>query len=150
ASGADAGSGPAQPKAPTLRQPAIDALRIRHEMRDKVNAVLLGVVSGSIDPTDLGKATDLAISLGATRDGLRPLLVIGKLTVQNAVDIVFARGIDIGIVQSDVLAALKRDPPFPGIENYLRYVTKLYDEEVHIVAGADIESIKGSGLQESE
>jgi hypothetical protein len=41
-----------------------------------------------------------------------------------------------------VLAALKRDPPFPGIENYLQYITKLYDEEVHILAGKEINSIE--------
>ncbi|HYK16544.1 MAG TPA: TAXI family TRAP transporter solute-binding subunit [Bryobacteraceae bacterium] len=62
--------------------------------------------------------------------------------MQNATDIVFARGVDGGIVQSDVLDALKRDPPFPGIEKYLQYITKLHDEELHILAGPDIHSIE--------
>jgi uncharacterized protein len=48
----------------------------------------------------------------------------------------------MGIVQSDVLAALKRNPPFPNVENYLQFITNLYDEEVHILAGKDIDSIK--------
>jgi uncharacterized protein len=127
-----------------LRAPqgaAIAARQVRHAMRGKVNEGLVGIVSGSVDATDLGKATDLAIGLDAARDHLRPLLIVGKGAFQNVTDIVFARGIDVGIIQSDVLAALKRDPPFPGIENYLQYITKLYDEEVHVLAGKDIDSI---------
>jgi hypothetical protein len=59
-------------------------MRIRHEMRDKANIGLVGIVSGSMDATDLGKATDLAIGLDAASEGLRPLLIIGKGAFQNA------------------------------------------------------------------
>jgi TRAP-type uncharacterized transport system substrate-binding protein len=115
---------------------------MRHAMRETINGGLVGTISGSMDATDLGKATDLAIGLGTEGSRLRPLLIIGRGALLNVTDIVFARGIDIGIVQSDVLAALKRDPPFPGIENYLQYISKLYDEEVHILAGKEINSIE--------
>ena len=53
----------------------------------------------------------------------------------------FARGIDFAIVQTDVLDEIKREPPFPGVEKYLRYVTKLYDQELQVLAGPDIQSI---------
>ncbi|TMJ51780.1 MAG: TRAP transporter substrate-binding protein, partial [Alphaproteobacteria bacterium] len=64
----------------------------------------------------------------------------GKGAFQNVTDIVFARGIDIGIIQSDVLAALKRNPPFPHVESFLQYITRLYDEEVHILAAKGVNS----------
>jgi TRAP-type uncharacterized transport system substrate-binding protein len=51
------------------------------------------------------------------------------------------RGIDFGIVQTDVLDEIKRNPPFPGVEKYLQYITKLYDRQVQILAGPDIQSI---------
>lgn len=111
-------------------------------MRTEVNAGLVSIMSRGMEGTELWEATDLAASLGLARDHLRVLPIAGKGGMQNATDIVFARGVDIGIVQSDVLAALKRDPPFPGIENYLQYITKLYDEEVHILAGTQIQSIE--------
>lgn len=114
----------------------------RHAMRDEVNAGLVGVESRGMENTELWEATDLAASLGGARDQLRILPIAGKGALQNATDIVFARGVDIGIIQSDVLAALKRNPTFPGIENYLRYITKLYDEEVHVLAGTQIQSIQ--------
>lgn len=131
----DPGSASSHPREPH------DAAQLRHAMRDKVNGGLVGVVSGGMDATDLGKATDLAINLETKEGQLRPLLIVGKGAFRNVTDIVFARGVDIGIVQSDVLAALKRDPPFPGIENYLEYITKLYDEEAHILTGKEINSI---------
>jgi uncharacterized protein len=36
---------------------------------------------------------------------------------------------------------IKRNPPFPGVENYLQYITHLYDRQVQILAGPDIQSI---------
>jgi uncharacterized protein len=111
-------------------------------MRDEVNAGLVGIISRGMEGTELWEATDLAASLGRAQDHLRILPIAGRGALQNATDIVFARGVDIGIIQSDVLAALKRDPPFPGIENYVRYITKLYDEEVHVLAGTQIHSIE--------
>jgi TRAP-type uncharacterized transport system substrate-binding protein len=70
------------------------------------------------------------------------LPIAGIDASQAASDVVFARGVDLGIIGSDVLVALKRDPPFPGIDQYLQYVTKLYDEEVHVLARSDIQSVE--------
>jgi uncharacterized protein len=139
-SGSEGVPGAATPDPRGPKQATIGTARIRHAMRDQVNAGLVSIVSGSMDATDVEEATDLAVGLDGIRDHLRIVPVIGKGASQNVTDIVFARGIDIGIIQLDVLAALKRDPPFPGIENYLRYITKLYDEEVHILARKDIAS----------
>jgi len=53
----------------------------------------------------------------------------------------FAHGVDFGIVQTDVLDEIKRNPPFPNVEKYLQYVTKLYGQDLHVLAGPDIQSI---------
>jgi uncharacterized protein len=123
------------------------ASQIRHVMRDEVNAGLVGIISAGMEGTELGETTDLAASLDGARDHLRILPIAGKGAFQNATDIVFARGVDIGVIQSDVLAALKREPPFAGIENYLRYITKLYDEELHVLAGTQMRSVEDLASQ---
>ena len=52
--------------------------------------------------------------LGARRrDRLRVLPVVGKGSLQNVTDILFLRGIDIGIVQSDVLTYARRSSCIP-------------------------------------
>jgi TRAP transporter TAXI family solute receptor len=109
---------------------------VRRTMRDEINTGLVGIVSEGTDYT-----VDLALTLAGEQTRLRVLPIAGAGALQNAKDVVFARGIDFGIVQSDVLDEIKRNPPFPGVEKYLRYVTKLYDQELHVLAGSDIQSI---------
>jgi uncharacterized protein len=113
---------------------------IRHALREQVNSGLVTIIFAGLDHDDLSDATDLIDSLGEAN--LRILPVAGEGAKQNATDLLFARGIDIGIVPTDVLASLKRQPPFPGIEGFLQYITKLYDEEIHILAGSDIRSLE--------
>jgi TRAP-type uncharacterized transport system substrate-binding protein len=110
--------------------------QLRHTMRDEINNGLLGIVSEGTDYT-----VDLALALTSEQSHLRLLPIAGAGALQNAKDVVFARGIDFGIVQTDVLDQIKRNPPFPGVEKYLQYVTKLYGQELHVLAGPDIQSI---------
>src|SRR5713226_5043827 len=114
------------------------AVQLRHNLRDKINSGLVGIVSEGTDETvDMA----LALTAQAEHDRLRLLPIAGAGASQNAEDVMLARGIDFGIVQTDALDEIKRNPPFPGVEKYLQYVTKLYDRQVQILAGPDIQSI---------
>ena len=123
----------AKPTAPREDREAI----LRHNMRDEINAGLVGIVSEGTDYT-----VDLALSLAGEQNRVRVLPVAGAGASQNAKDVMFARGIDFAILQTDVLDEIKRNPPFPGVEKYLQYVTKLYDQQLHVLVGADIQSIE--------
>ena len=103
----------------------------------RANSGTVGVISGAIDGTYVRIAADLAAVLDDP-DRLRVLPIIGKGSVQNLSDIIYLRGIDLGIVQSDALAYVTRERMFPGVTEAIRYVTKLYDEEVHILARPEI------------
>jgi len=114
------------------------AVQFRHNLRDKINSGLVGIVSEGTDETvDMA----LALTAQAEHDRLRLLPIAGAGASQNAEDVMLTRGVDFGIVQTDVLDETKRNPPFPGVEKYLQYVTKLYDRQVQILAGPDIQSI---------
>jgi uncharacterized protein len=114
--------------------------RIRHALRDQVNSGLVTIILGGLDSGDLSDATDLVTTVKGAR--LRILPVAGAGAAKDVTDLLFARGIDIALVQTDVLASLKRQAPFPGIENFLQYIAKLYDEEVHILARREIHSLE--------
>jgi TRAP-type uncharacterized transport system substrate-binding protein len=120
--------------------PVDPALRLRHTMRDEINSGLVGIVSEGTDYT-----VDLALALTGGQTQLRLVPIAGAGVLQNAKDVMFARGVDFAVVQTDVLDEIKRNPPFPGVENYLRYVTRLYDQELHVLAGPDIQSIEDLG-----
>jgi TRAP transporter TAXI family solute receptor len=74
-------------------------------------------------------------------DLLRVLNVLGKGSAQNLADILYLKGIDVGIVQSDVLAYAKSHHLFPGVEQSVQYIAKLYDEEVHVLAAPSVRSL---------
>jgi TRAP transporter TAXI family solute receptor len=48
------------------------------------------------------------------------------------------RGIDIGFVQADALTYAKQHAMFGGLTQNIRYIAKLYDEEVHVLVRKDI------------
>lgn len=107
----------------------------------RANKGTVSIISGGIGGTYIRIATDLAAVLDEG-EKLRILPIAGKGSMQNIHDILYLKGIDLGIVQSDVLAYIKREQLYPGIENRLRYVTKLYNEEFHLVAREGVTSIE--------
>jgi TRAP transporter TAXI family solute receptor len=110
------------------------------QQRDLVNQATVGIISGGVAGTYVRIAADLADAFDEGYD-LRVLPVIGKGSVRNIEDLLLLRGIDIAIVQSDVLEFYRRTDMYPGIEDKIAYITKLYDEEVHILARAGIGSV---------
>jgi TRAP transporter TAXI family solute receptor len=120
--------------APESTKRSMDTLRVR------INAGTVGIVSGGINGTYIRIAAELASVLD-NGDTLRVLPLVGKGSVQNIADILFLKGVDIGIVQSDVLAYIKRERLYPGADTSIEYIAKLYNEEVHVLAGKGIAQI---------
>jgi hypothetical protein len=69
-----------------------------------------------------------------------PVLGVGGL--QNLNDVLFLKGIDMGVVDEDnVILLKKRDPQlYANIEQSVQYITKLYNSEYHVLARSDIKS----------
>jgi uncharacterized protein len=111
------------------------------DLRDRVNRGTVGLISGGVNGTYIRIAADLANVLDHG-DDLRILPIVGKGSVQNITDILYLRGTDIGIVQSDVLAYMKNAGIHPTIDRRIRYITKLYNEEFHVLAAGGIDSIQ--------
>jgi len=127
---ATAGAAPAQGGPPTLTT-----------LSARANAGTVGIISGGPDGTYVRIAADLAAVLD-DGDALRVLPILGKGSLQNIADILVLRGVDIGIVQSDVLAFARRERLLPGLDSLIQYIAKLYDEEVHVLARPEIARIE--------
>ncbi|NGM20792.1 TAXI family TRAP transporter solute-binding subunit [Roseomonas stagni] len=110
-------------------------------MAARANAGTVGIVAGGVDGTYIRIAADLAAVLDDA-DRLRVIAMIGRGSVQNIADIMVLRGVDLGIVQSDVLAYARRERLFPSVDRLIQYVCKLYDEEIHILAAPGIASVQ--------
>ena len=109
------------------------------ELRERINRGTVGLISGGVNGTYIRISADLADVL----DGpdLRVLSIIGKGSVQNTADLLYLRGIDVAIVQSDVLEFLERQRKYTGIKSRIHYVTKLYNEEFHLLVRDEINSL---------
>lgn len=110
------------------------------QLASEVNGGTVGLISGGITGTYVRIASDLAAVLD---DGtnLRILPMVGQGSVQNISDVLYLKGIDIGIVQADVLEFLKKQRTHSDLDGRLRYVTKLYNEEFHLIAGVGVRNI---------
>lgn len=114
---------------------------VAQELREQINKGTVSIISGGINGTYIRIATDLASVLDNNED-LRVLPIMGKGSVQNIDDILYLRGIDIGIVQSDVFAFVKQSNRHPTIDSRVHYITKLYNEEFHLLVSKDIKGVE--------
>ena len=71
---------------------------------------------------------------GATR---RVLAVVGKGSQQNLIDLKLLHGIDMAILQTDLLDQAHQQ----GRDSGVTYIAKLYNEEFHLLARSDIKSV---------
>jgi uncharacterized protein len=104
------------------------------------NAGSVGVISGGADGTYIRIAADLANVLDG--ENLRILPIIGRGSLQNLRDIMYLRGVDIGIVQMDARQGLEDGATQTAAQQRLRYIARLYNEELHVLASKDIKNIR--------
>ena len=74
---------------------------------------------------------------------LRVLPMLGNSGEQNMLDILYLKYIDMGITDSNMMAHFKDLDPtkYKNIEGRVKYITKLLDNELHIVARSEIRTI---------
>lgn len=110
--------------------------------RDAVNAGTVGIISGGVTGTYVRIASDLSNALDDGYDH-RVLAILGKGSIRNMEDLLLLKGIDIAIVQSDVLDFYRTAGLYPGIDRRVRYIAKLYNEEVHLLARSEVADVDG-------
>lgn len=115
------------------------------QQRYNRNKNAVSIIGGGINGTYIKYAVDLANVLDdKDGDGMRVLPIIGHGGGQNVLDILFLRGIDMGLTQQDHLSFWKqRNPQLYGdLEHRVRYITKLYNSEYHLIARKDIKTFE--------
>jgi TRAP-type uncharacterized transport system substrate-binding protein len=111
---------------------------------EQINENTIGIISGSpnSDDTYLQMAYDLAAVLN---DGnrLRILPIAGIGGPQNIRDVRSLKGVDIGLTQTNILNNFRRSNEQLGkFDKKVVYIAKLFNEEAHLLVGADITSLE--------
>lgn len=111
-------------------------------LREETNQNTVTVISGNPNGSYLYLAYDMSAVLD-NGTNLRVLPVIGKGGYQNMIDVLHLKGVDLGITQSNIMSYLKKTGELgPNIDERVAYIAKLYNEEMHVLAGPGIEKVQ--------
>jgi TRAP-type uncharacterized transport system substrate-binding protein len=108
--------------------------------RNRINDGTVTVITAPVGGATAIFGSDMARVLDDDAT-IRVLPVIGKGPVRNVVDILYLKSIDMGAVAADVPEFYRLQYKIPDIASRLRYITKLYHNELHIIAPTSIKSI---------
>ena len=124
----------------TLARPALAADPPAPQAQLPNNKGVVEIETGTTSGISVRIVEDIAniVDDGATR---RVLPVVGKGTLQNIPDLKLLRGIDMAIMQQDVLDYARQQRLYPGLEGSISYIAKLYNEEFHLLARPEIKSM---------
>lgn len=126
------------------RQISADPNLAENVIRQRVNSGTVTVITGGVDGvsnTYQQLAGDMAAVLDV-RSKLRVLPVVGYGSLQNVEDLLYLRGIDVGMVHSDVMRHLDQRGILRSAKRKLRFITKLYDEPLHLLVNSSVTDIR--------
>ena len=107
----------------------------------KVNNWTVGLASGLPEGTFLRFCAEIARALNGT-DDLRVLPVITPGATDNVKDILYLKGIDMGLTHADVFEHFKTVEKIPNIEKRVNFISEMYISELHVLARPEINSLK--------
>jgi TRAP transporter TAXI family solute receptor len=110
-------------------------------IKDKRNAWTVGVAGGLMSGTYMTFADELAKALD-DGDNLRVLPMVTYGAASNIDDLLYLRGVDVAVTQSDVFEYFKTERKIWNLNNRIHYIIRLPVSEVHILARRDIKSLE--------
>ncbi|MGI9417364.1 MAG: TAXI family TRAP transporter solute-binding subunit [Geminicoccaceae bacterium] len=108
--------------------------------RDKVNKHVVGMMAGRPGSTDLDQAYDLDIAFSDGYD-LRIIPMVSQGSAKEFEDLLYLRGVDMAIIQHDVVEFMDQYNIYPGIKGSVRMIAPLGTEQYHLMARKDVQSI---------
>src|SRR5262245_26457999 len=120
----------------TVQDPSSDAA-----LKTRNNACTVGVAGGLIDGTYMRFADELAKVLD-DGDNLRILPIVSYGAASNLEDLIYLRGVDVAVTQSDVFEYFRTERKTPNLERRVHYVLRLPISEVQVLARTDIQSLE--------
>ena len=110
-------------------------------IKEKRNAWTVGVAGGLMSGTYMTFADELAKALD-DGDNLRLLPMVTYGAASNIDDLLYLRGVDVAVTQSDVFEYFKTERKIWNLNNRVHYIIRLPVSEVHILARRDIRSLE--------
>jgi uncharacterized protein len=115
--------------------------RLEEQWKARLNANTVSIVAGSPEETYLDITHDLAVLLND--DNLRILPIVGMGGAQNIRDVLYLKGVDIGITSTQMLRYFASTGELTtALDQRLNYIARLFPEEMHVVAGRGVKTLE--------
>src|SRR6202795_414915 len=107
-------------------------------IRDRLNASTIGLAGGLLEGAPIHFATEIA---RVVNDGgaVHVLPIVTRGPTENVNDLLYLRGVDAAIINSDSLEEYKSQ--VPQIQQRLTYLLNLFPSELHIFVRPEIKSL---------
>ena len=110
-------------------------------IRNRKNEWTVGVAGGLLSGTYMTFADELAQVLD-DGDNLRVLPIVTYGAASNLDDLLYLRGVDVAVTQSDVFEYFRTQRKISNLESRINYIIRLPISEMHVLARNDIKSIE--------
>lgn len=110
------------------------------EMRRRINAWVVGVAAGKLEGTPVRLVEEMSRVLDDGED-MQVLPIITRGPSSNVHALLYLRGIDLAVINGDVLDYFGRVKKIPLIQQRINYITQLFNSEVHVLARPEIRSL---------
>ena len=107
-------------------------------MRERVNASTVGLAGGLLEGAPIRFATEIARVVN-DGGGTHVLPVVTRGPTENVNDLLYLKGIDAAIINSDSLEEYKSQ--VPQIQQRITYLLSLFPSELHIFVRPEIKSL---------
>jgi TRAP-type uncharacterized transport system substrate-binding protein len=110
-------------------------------LKSNKNLWTVGVAGGLLDGTYMRLVDEMAKVLD-DGDNMRVLPIVSYGAASNLDDLLYLRGVDIAITQSDVFDYFRAERKTPNLEDRIHYILRLPVSEMHVLARTDIQKLE--------
>jgi TRAP-type uncharacterized transport system substrate-binding protein len=135
------GVGAAPPAAAQAIPKSLEEGGADNDLRNRKNMWTVGVAGGPMSGTNMTFADEMAQVLD-DGDNLRVIPMVTNSAASNLDDLLYLRGVDVAITQSDVFEYFKTQRKIANLDSRVNYVLRLPISEMHLIAGKDITSVE--------
>jgi TRAP-type uncharacterized transport system substrate-binding protein len=133
-------AGPAPVRSQTIPRSLQDS-GAENTVRARKNAWVVGISGGLLEGTRLRQVDEMA-RVVADGDDMRPIPMISQGSASNVEDLLYLRGVDVAVTQSDVLEYFRTQRGITSLDKRIHYILRFPPSETHIVARKEIRTIE--------
>jgi TRAP-type uncharacterized transport system substrate-binding protein len=135
------GIGTSRPVAAQAVPKSLEQGGTEDDLRNRKNMWVVGVAGGLMSGTNMRFADEMAQVLD-DGDNLRVMPMVTYGAASNLEDLLFLRGVDVAITQSDVFEYFKTQRKIANLDGRVHFVLRLPISEMHLIAGEDVRTIE--------